>query len=137
MLVPNTRLASLIVLSSLFAAGCGSEGLGYVHGQVRFDGQPLENAAVEFTPADGTPAYGTTNAQGAYELKSSATQAGLAAGTYTVRITTEWVVTNPDGTRTTLPERLPQRYHEESELRRTVQPGRQAINFDLQSAAPR
>jgi hypothetical protein len=49
-------------------AGCGS-GLAYVEGEATFDGQPIENGMVSFSPADGNgPSAGGTIQKGRYAV---------------------------------------------------------------------
>jgi hypothetical protein len=90
---PMPRLfyeSSASVLICLMLAGCGGGGAGVktypVKGTVSFNGQPLAEAAVNFYPAQGRPAAGITDAQGAFFLSTFTSKDGAAAGTYTVAI---------------------------------------------------
>ena len=60
--------ASLIL--ALCLTGCGSDGpeRGVVTGKVTLNGEPLENADVEFQPEEGSPSYGMTDRKGWYDL---------------------------------------------------------------------
>ncbi len=113
------------------ALGCGSkEPMGQVSGKVTLQGNPLPGAEVEFQPVDNRPpSTGRTDAQGRYELQYSAQQRGAVAGEHVVRITTEQDPSD-DGTPGT-PEKLPPKYNVQSDLKRTVKPGRQTIDFEL------
>jgi hypothetical protein len=93
--------ASGVVFGSLFLAalgGCRNSGLPEVipvTGSVTFQGKPLEGAAVTFFTnegnlATGELAFGTTDAQGRFRLRSQAGRAealdGAAAGEHRVTI---------------------------------------------------
>lgn len=45
-------LAAGVAFAGLFAAGCGAE-VGTVNGEVSYDGQPVKQGYITFTPADG------------------------------------------------------------------------------------
>ena len=82
----------LIVLATL--AGCGTDGpdTSYVEGVVTLDGEPLSDATVTFSPAEGSqgkPASGKTDANGVYKLtdmRSEVTGTGAMPGRYLVAI---------------------------------------------------
>ena len=58
-----------------------------VNGSVKLQGEPVEGATVSFQPVgNGTPAVGTTDAQGQYSLTTFLTSDGAVAGSYTVAI---------------------------------------------------
>lgn len=119
------RWHPLILLTLLFI-GCGSP-FGEVTGKVTLDGQPLPGATVEFSPADGSPAYGVTNEAGEYKLLWSSNQSGAQLGKHRVRITTFNEAKRHER------ERLPVRYNKKSELTAEVSSGNQVFNFDLVS----
>jgi len=107
--------------------GCGGSDrpdLGTVEGVVTLDGQPLANAAVQFDPGTVRSSTGVTDANGRYELVYIRDTKGAAVGEHTVRITTQTE---------TQPETLPPRYHAESTLTATVEPGHNEIDFALTS----
>ncbi|MCA9049044.1 MAG: carboxypeptidase regulatory-like domain-containing protein [Planctomycetaceae bacterium] len=83
-------LCSFIGLALL--TGCGGAPsdmppLGTVTGTVTVDGQPLANAMVTFTPAEGgRPSTGMTGPDGAYALKYTADHMGAAIGKHFVTV---------------------------------------------------
>ncbi|MEX1229521.1 MAG: carboxypeptidase-like regulatory domain-containing protein [Planctomycetaceae bacterium] len=78
------------IACGLFAlCGCGGSDapeLAPVKGTVNYQGKPVENASVTFTPAKGTPASGQTNAEGVFTLTSLGRD-GAAVGENVVTIT--------------------------------------------------
>lgn len=127
----NSVLPILLVV----AAGCGSNGLVSVTGTVLLDGEPLENAFVEFTPQvkGGSMSYGRTDDNGEYEMMFSLNKKGAMPGDNIVRITTADVGDEGAGNSR---ERLPLRYNRQSELRVDVIDGKSNVfDFDLESEA--
>jgi hypothetical protein len=120
-----------ILVSVLVACvGCGSD-LPSVTGTITLDGQPLENAFVEFTPQEpgGSMSYGRTDANGRYDLMFSLNKRGAVPGENVVRITTADV---GDMGKANTPERVPVRYNRNSELRVMVEPrGSNVLDFEL------
>lgn len=105
--------------------------LGLVRGSVTLNGQPLARATVEFTPQKGGPSYGKTDTRGFYELAYLPGKEGAMVGEHIVRITTyDWITLN-NGSKSELPEQVPARYNAESELRASVSPGSQKIDWEL------
>ncbi|MFM7135619.1 MAG: carboxypeptidase-like regulatory domain-containing protein [Planctomycetota bacterium] len=127
-LVP--ALALPVAFACLAAAGCSRSDrppLGRVGGSVTLDGSPLAGALVVFIPdGPGRSALATTDVAGRYELTYLRDIAGANYGSHTVRITT---ATEERGGK----EILPDRYHVKSELKATVQPGSNTLDFPLQS----
>lgn len=124
-------------LTSLFVSkGCTRDGLpmGEVSGVVTVDGKPIDNAFVEFQPADGRPSLGITDSSGAYSLNFTNDTSGALIGSHIVRITTEITgvkegdVGGPVAGRKEL---LPSKYHSQSELTAEVRSGSNTFNFDL------
>jgi len=66
----NNRLAALAAISGILlltVAGCG--GSTAVSGSVSYEGEPVENGAITFTPADGLgPSSGGTISGGRYRV---------------------------------------------------------------------
>ena len=119
-------------------AGCDSgPELVTVTGTVQMDGKPLPNANLEFEPKDGSPSYGTTDADGSYELFFSRDRKGAMPGKHTVRIRTKGVVVDAEGNEQKVREQLPPKYHDDSELVRDVVSGENVINFELESKGTR
>lgn len=139
--IVQTRIVSRIALplcvGSLFLIGCGgSDGskvklppLGTVHGVIKLDDKPLENAYVDFNPAGANPSTGQTNSSGAYTLDYSPSVKGATVGEHTVQIKTK--VGGAVGAGTV--EKVPAKYNEKSELKATVKAGDNKIDFDLKS----
>jgi len=123
-------LVALAVLAAM-AAGCDSGSpMGQVTGKVTFNGKPLPNAEIEFQPVDNRPSSsGKTDAEGQYKLQYTAKKSGALAGEHVVRITTEQDASD-DG-KPAVPEKLPPKYNTKSQLKKTVEPGRQTIDFEL------
>lgn len=110
------------------AGGCGRGDrpeLGLVRGKVTFDGAPLAEAFVVFTPlAGGRQSSGFTNQDGIYELNYLRDIKGAKIGAHRVAVATATEMSA---------ERLPARYHSETTLEAEVKPGNNEINFDLTS----
>lgn len=115
------RPGLLLVVLSPFAAGCEAP-YSAVKGQVTLDGKPLKGATVGFYPDQGRGSHGETDDAGNYELRYTMQKAGVPAGKCVVRITTATAAS---------PERLPKRYHENTELSEEVKPGANVFNFAL------
>jgi hypothetical protein len=123
-------LAGLISL----AAGCSKPDipLGEVTGRVTLDGQPVQNAEVEFTPVSGNrvPSLGETDADGRYIMRFSTTRDGVMLGTNRVRVRSGQpiIVGGKDlGAR----EVVPARYHSKTDLERKVVEGENVFDFEL------
>ena len=132
----------LLVLVLLLAAGCGGSDadLAPVKGTVTLDGEPLAGARVEFDPdpdevvrgkSTGSASYGVTDSSGRYTLQYTHEQEGALLGKHTVRITTRAMTVDADGKEVLVPERLPPKFHLNSELTREVTPGSNTIDFPL------
>ncbi len=135
-------LVPLVVLVSLLAAGCGGSDvdLAPVKGTVTLDGEPLAGARVEFDPdpgevvrgkPTGSASYGVTDSSGRYTLLYTHEQEGALLGKHTVRITTRAMTVDADGKEVLVPERLPPKFHLNSELTREVTPGSNTFDFPL------
>lgn len=145
-----------LCLLALVAVGCQKgPDMGIVKGQVTMDGEPLANALVTFTPAEGGPAAtGTTDANGQYELLSLG-QKGAVLGQHKVTITT--LQETPEGIDeemteeeymkmveegggpaaykdAEITEKIPAKYNTQSELTAEVTSGENTINFELTSS---
>lgn len=121
-------------------AGCGSgrSDLAPVSGKVTLDGQPLAKALVEFIPegTSGVVAIGRTDEQGNYTLMASRSAQGATIGPNKVRITTFEII-DDNGRQRVVPERVPSRYNSQTELRVTVAPRSNTLNFELTTAGGR
>lgn len=121
-----------------FLSGCGgADGpqVAPVRGVVTLDNQPLAEALVEFVPEEGRPANGVTNAKGEYELIYSQSEKGAAVGKHTVKITIGREAAMNEGVQTqaAVTEKVPAKYNTASQLTEHVEPGKNEIDFALQS----
>ena len=127
--------AVLLVLAALLTAGCGGsdENLGSVKGRVTLDGEPLEGATVQFQPTaeGGAPSSGMTDAKGRYELMYTFNSRGAVPGEHVVEITTAGTYFDEAGNELEREERVPAKYNRKTTLKRTVEPGRNTIDFEL------
>ncbi len=119
----------LLVFGQLLLSGCDGAPkdlpkLGTVTGKVTLDGQPLPNAAIQFEAEKSRPSSAITDAQGKYELDFNGALKGAAIGNHKVRITTG---------KADQREKLPAKYHAQSQLTAVVKEGKNEINFDLTS----
>lgn len=124
---------TVLLVGLLMAGGCAKSDLpelGQVEGVVTLDGNPLEGAHVEFQPEAGNPSFGTTDANGHYELYFAGDTRGALLGTHTVRIR---LPSPEDESQATEWKPLPPRYNIESELTATVNAGSNTIDFPLES----
>jgi hypothetical protein len=124
-------LICAVLLSATFA-GCGSSGpeLAPVSGHVRLDGRPLQDASITFQPDDAKrPSYGSTDAEGRYQLAYRRGEEGALVGNHTVRITvSREIVRNP-------PRILPE-YNTQSTLKVEVKSGENnEFDFDVKAEA--
>ena len=125
-------LAAALLLVVL--VGCGRSDLGTVTGTVTLDGEPLPEAMVMITPVTGgRPGAGRTDAQGKYEIQHDRTSKGALLGEHVVEISTGDELANDDDTVTVIPEKIPAKYNQNSELRMTVEAGSNVFDFDLSS----
>jgi len=94
--------SSIFTLIFIWSTGCGSDkptqGLVTVSGNITIDGMPVEQAKVTFLPlleTKGNGGWATTNASGAYVLKTPQGGLGVPEGQYKVTVSKRM---NPDGT---------------------------------------
>jgi hypothetical protein len=98
------------------------------------DGFPLADATVEFTPTfKGRPSVGVTNENGVYELGYALQEKGALPGEHCVRISTYRNYDDEAGNAVTVEEKLPTKYHAATELQANVEPGKQTIDWPLES----
>ena len=110
-------------------AGCGGPPLGEVTGVVTIDGEPAQDVTVTFSPDDGPQSFGRTDEQGNYELHYAAGNPGAVIGSHKISIETYRIAQGG----VEIPERLPAKYHRETELTREVKSGKQQFDFELES----
>lgn len=129
---PSRGCVAVILLVTTLPLGCSKSDrppLGRVEGFVTLDGLPLAGAAVLFTPeGPGRTSIGRTDGSGRYRLTYLRDIEGADVGNHAVRITTV--------SESNRKERLPRRYHAETELAATVQSGGNQFDFALQSKEP-
>ena len=123
------KLIALSAMSTLLLVGCKPDvDLGSVTGKITLDGQPLQNAFVQFVPVKGgRAAVALTDANGEFVMQYSGSQAGTLVGQAKVEITT--VTADSEGAR----EKVPKRYNTASELIVDVEPKANRFEWDLQS----
>lgn len=114
MMYKTTTALGLAFLVTL-AAGCGGEGVAptaEVTGTVTYKGAPLENVNVVFTPANGRPATGTTDAEGKFTLSTFASDDGAVPGEHRVAITSTAIPPMPGTPEAAKPQKklFPARY---------------------------
>lgn len=139
-----------IVSLSLWGCGSGSDRpeLGQVTGIITMDGEPLSGIAVVFSPDDGRPARGKTDAQGRYKLTYIGQTPGAKVGHHRVEIAPneegedeeELEAANAgEETSTAKPQskpkklKVPARYNTNSILEADVKPGENVFDFSLES----
>jgi len=122
-----SRAALLAALVCL--VGCSGDSMAPVSGVVTLDGKPVAGLEVNFEPTgdtkDRTTATGYTKADGSYALVYPGYKKGAPLGDYIVRIVGGEAL--DDGTVT----RVPPKYNEESELKKTVTSGENKFDFEL------
>ena len=127
---------TLIFTVLLFTTGCGRPAgqpdLGTVTGIVKLDGKPLPKVNVMFGPVSGRPSVGVTNAEGKYELSYLDRTKGAKVGSHIVSITT-WYLEEDSPEALNTPEKIPNIYNTKTTLKAEVKPGKNEINFDLNS----
>jgi hypothetical protein len=81
----------LLILATAGLTGCGSAGsapTAEVKGKVTYQGNPVPNVNVTFTPDNGRPALGTTNENGEFTLSTFSEADGAVPGMHTVTLAT-------------------------------------------------
>jgi hypothetical protein len=130
---------SLVLVIWCFAlclAGCGKPDhpeVGRVSGVVTLDGQPLPEATVMFQPTEGRASIATTDSAGKYSLIYLDGVPGAKLGAHKVIIRTE--IPGEDGQPPIAKEKLPKKYHDQTELTAEVKPGSNTLDFPLTSQA--
>ncbi len=125
-------VTAFAIVACIVGCDAGS-GLSPVTGMVTLDGKPYPNAQVRFVPETGRPSIGITDDSGVYTLTFIRDEKGAAPGSYKVDVTTVHVSTSDTDGGKELPEKLPTKYNTSTELKATVDPGENVINFDLTS----
>jgi hypothetical protein len=128
------------MLCVFLAAGCGGtpSNIGKVTGQVTFEGQPLPDATVQFTPVSGgSPSAGRTDAGGKYDLVYSREVKGAEIGEHLVAITTaERGDPEGDPPRQPVAEKIPAKYNTQTGLKADVKSGSNTFDFEVKNDGP-
>jgi hypothetical protein len=85
----NCWVAALLSVSLAACSGCGSKGTDAtlkVTGTVTYNGAPVADASVTFTPEKGRPATGITDAAGKFTLTTFSKDDGAVPGRHKVTI---------------------------------------------------
>jgi hypothetical protein len=89
-MLASHRLISWRVLPIFFLAalsGCGGAGgVVKVNGTLTYKGQPMSNVALDFTPENGRPSTGVTDAQGHFKLIYDQKTEGAVVGKHKVSV---------------------------------------------------
>lgn len=89
------RILSLSLLASatLFLGGCGGQNMAPVKGRVMFNGKPVKEAALTFSPIGapgqketGKPGTGFTDVEGNFVLSTFANYDGALVGNHNVLV---------------------------------------------------
>ena len=112
---------------SVLCAGCYARSdrpeLAPVAGAITLEGQPLVGATVVFHPDEGKVSRAKTDENGHYEMVYLREIVGAKLGHHKVKITTL--------SEETRKERLPPKYHQQTELEAVVDEGPNEFDFDL------
>lgn len=132
------RWRAAVGLAVALLAGCG-DSQPTLTGVVTLDGAPLANGNISFLPAgEGAGASATIGPDGAYDVRTGSVR-GLAPGEYVVTVSANGPPITKRGSDLPLPGKLltPKKYSTSrtSDLRATVQPGENTLNFELTSNA--
>jgi hypothetical protein len=140
--ISSRRWAILAVTAATFCGlvGCGEDvgvELVPITGVVKLDSQPLANARVVFSPKNGRPSAGTTDAEGRYELFYTVDEPGVLPASHTISISTfiEPDSDSDDPARQKgQPESVPAIFNRKSTLTHEIEPEHsEPVNFELKS----
>ncbi len=128
----NRNIAILVVCALLSSVGCAGGGedtpdLGQVTGTVAMDGAPLANVTVTFNSSDGQASFGTTDAEGKYELTYRGDAKGAKIGDHKVTIETPLEAPPEPGYK----DPIPAKYNSKTTLTAIVKAGDNTIDFEL------
>lgn len=124
-------------MTAVLLCGCGGEPAGSsVYGEVTFQGKPLDQGMIIFSPAEGQGTLsGGPIKDGRYTVPA---ESGLAPGKYTVRISsTEGGGPSTGGLRDDVPEveakeRIPAQYNVQTTLTAEVkESGENKFDYDI------
>ncbi|WP_105359027.1 MULTISPECIES: carboxypeptidase-like regulatory domain-containing protein [Pirellulaceae] len=88
MLSKNLRclLLAIIVVGLAGCSGGSGIALGTVAGTITKDGQPVSDATITFFPETGRPSSATSDLDGRYSLRFTASENGAIVGKHSVQI---------------------------------------------------
>jgi hypothetical protein len=124
-----------LLIALVLAAGCGDSTTGEVTGTVNVDGKPApRGSSITFLPTDGkSPTAGGLIQDGKYSVR-------VPVGLAKIEIRAPRPVRRPKDAKEgpgpqgdLVEESLPEKYHDQSDLRLDVHPGKNAQDFDLRS----
>lgn len=126
--------ATLLLVPFAGCSGTDAPPVGEVTGTVTLDAKPLADATVMFQPTQaGRPSTGKTDQEGRYTLDYVDGVTGAILGSHKVIIRTE--IPGEDGQPPIAKEKLPRRYHDNTELTAEVKEGSNTFDFSLTSGA--
>lgn len=127
-----------IAMATTGITGCQPSNIGTVSGRVTLDGEPLVEALVQYKPlSGGGNSMAKTDATGTYQLSYTREIDGAEVGEHEVRINSGWPGLNGSpGGPGWVPERVPAKYNQKTELKVKVESGSNNIDFDLKGALP-
>lgn len=134
-------ISSILAITCCLTAGlvgCGRRDIGATAtGLVTIDGKPAPaGIRVDFQPQGsmGSPSMGITDPQGRFELSFTSTVKGVMPGECLVRLS-PFLEVGPDGIPTISDAltdiQIPDAYGRDSTLVRTVKPGHNTIDIDI------
>jgi hypothetical protein len=149
--IKRRSLVCIAALALVTAAGCGGPKLGQVTGTVTVDGTPVTSGTIMFVPDDGKVSVGSIGTDGRFTLTTFSPDDGAMVGAHKVTIHSTKVgagtmvpasfeeelkgikgkVLVPGKVEWVVPERYAQLAS--TDLKATVQPGSQTIDFHLHS----
>lgn len=125
----RSRILLAFVGIPLFVlSGCGSD-LAQVEGNVTMNNQPISGVEVSFEPAgpEGGTGMGYTDENGHYTVHFPGRKVGTPPGEYVVRLKGAEVL---DGGEKIA---IPATYNSQSTLKRTVEPGSNTFDFNIET----
>ncbi len=133
------RLIAISLVSCVLMCGCNDgPAVAPVTGLVTQNGEPLVGAMIEFQPDSGAPSYGYTDETGHYEIQYQVDQMGALLGHHYVSVTTAGEKTDPKtDTTVNVPESVPRKYNDPTELEFQVEPGKNVFDIAIEGVRER
>lgn len=133
------RLVFCFVLFAMCCLGCSKgPAVAPVTGIVTQNGEPLVGVMVEFQPDKGAPSYGYTDENGRYEIRYQTDRMGALLGHHYVSVTTPSEKTDPKtDTTVNVPETVPRKYNDPTELEFEVEPGKNEFDIKIEGVRER